>query len=457
MRLAEVLIRLIAFAVLTFAPVRDAVACSCNGTGGPPCQNAFQVDAVFVGTVSSITALPDDEPPVRPGESRIPRAVRVDFTAVVAYRGVLASTLSVITAGSGPACGYSFKPGERYVVYATRPSDGSGLRTGICSRTRPLAQAGDDIRFLNTLAKPTPPGARVSGTITHWERDLATGDPLDHGPVPDVLVTVASTSSAFHATSNARGRYQLAVPPGKYQITASASAPLAVRDQQQEIDLRDPRACFVADFAVSFDAHISGAVRHASGEPASGVTIQLMAADDAGKSGNVQTLRARSDAGGGFEFTDVSPGRYVVGVGLTRSIWDGDVVFPRVFHPGTTDATSATVVRIDGGQQQSLEPMTLPAPRRTYRLTGTLVFEDGRPASRAIVSLWDGLERWRQVAAGIDSDDGTFSFVVHEGLSYSARAQYWDETQRASFSGTAGPFIVGPETPPLRIELSKRQ
>ncbi len=49
---------LVGLTVLTLASSNDGFACSCPSSG-PPCQNAFQVDVVFAGTVRSIVPLPD--------------------------------------------------------------------------------------------------------------------------------------------------------------------------------------------------------------------------------------------------------------------------------------------------------------------------------------------------------------------------------------------------------------
>ena len=438
---------LIGVTLTVVAPAIDAWACSC-GPYGPPCQNAFQVDAVFMGTVARITPVPDG--------FRIPHGVRVDFTAVVAFRGLQSPIASVVTAGSGPACGYTFKEGERYLVYARRAADGIGLTTNICSRTRRLADAGDDLRFLRTLSDASDTRPRVSGTITHTEWDLA-GAAREYGPVSDVLVTARGLGSAFDTWTDAQGRYELAVPPGKYEVTVVPPAGLHTPARGQPIEVPDARACFVADFGVVFDGRISGSVRDSSGEPAEGVTVELMLEKTLGTTRHVRTLHASSDAGGRFEFGPLPPGRYVVGVGLTRRS-TSEVLYPPTFHPGTADPESATVVGLAAGQHFDLESMTLLPPKRPFRLTGTVVFADGTAASGAVISLWDGRALWRQVAAGITTEaDGTFSFVVHDGLSYVANASHSNDSTGKRFGARVGPFVVTEDTAPIRIVLSERR
>src|SRR5262245_1837235 len=162
--------------LLFLLPDRYAAACSCPRSG-PACQGYFQVDAVFAGTVTSISEVPaPDAPPLRPNEFRIPRSVRVDLTISNVFRGsIRGATVSVTTAGSGPACGYTFKVGEQYLVYAYRPKDGSGLAVSVCSRTRPLANAAEDLAFFKTLNVPSGIGATISGKVELLERGLDTG------------------------------------------------------------------------------------------------------------------------------------------------------------------------------------------------------------------------------------------------------------------------------------------
>jgi hypothetical protein len=101
-----------ALALVLIAP-RAASACSCEPSG-PPCQAYFNSDAVFVATVRSIEVreVADD------GIERMTRRKLVRFSIERAARGVQGSEIEVWTGMFEGDCGYGFKIGRRYVVYA---------------------------------------------------------------------------------------------------------------------------------------------------------------------------------------------------------------------------------------------------------------------------------------------------------------------------------------------------
>src|SRR5215208_2818363 len=121
----------------------DALACSCM-MSGPPCQATWTADAVFVATVVSITPI-DHVSLGAPYQSRL---VKVNVER--AFIGAASGLLEIVTGMGGGDCGYDFKVGVKYLVYAHK-SDTSILTAGICSRTQPLATAQEDLKYLTTM------------------------------------------------------------------------------------------------------------------------------------------------------------------------------------------------------------------------------------------------------------------------------------------------------------------
>jgi hypothetical protein len=421
-----------------------ADACSC-GSSGPPCQSLFQVDAVFAGTVKTISEIE------RTSDSPY-RHRSVVFAIDRAFRGVQGTTAEVVTGMGGGDCGYDFKQGERYLVYAYRNSGTSRLATGICSRTRPIADAAEDLRYFEALP-PSGTGARVYGTVTHWERDLATGQSHQYGPVPFVHVLLSGTSPIAEAQTDDQGRYEFAgIAPGKYELQVIPPGTFSPKYLQSKIELRDARACAVADFGVRYNGRISGAALNADGGPAAGIAIELMAVERIDASGFIETIRTETDSGGYFEFSEIPPGHYVVGVSLQRKVEVG-IVYPRTFYPGTSAARDAVVINIGEGNREQLEPLRLPGARQSRELAGVVIGSDGHPFSGAFVALEDGEARWRQVAAGIKTDsDGRFKFVVYDGLSYTAIA-WSDDPKHRQAGASVGPFVVTSTIAPLQLRL----
>jgi hypothetical protein len=126
--------KLLAVVGMMLAANLTAQACDCVS---PPVDKAFEkAAAVFVGTVQQVK---------REEQSAINI---VTLTVEQAWKGIAADqkTVTVQTASSGKACGYEFQEKVSYLVYAY--GEGKSLRTGECSRTKPLANAEEDLVFL---------------------------------------------------------------------------------------------------------------------------------------------------------------------------------------------------------------------------------------------------------------------------------------------------------------------
>jgi hypothetical protein len=157
------------FAVLLFLLVdpANAATCTCGHMLSP--EREFDgATAVFIGTPVSVVPgessgllfwLRDKWFQFRTGWSMgSPYASgawesqpRMNFEAHEAWKGVTDPDV-VVAFGDPSVCGYPFKLGEKYLVYAV---GGAKLTTSQCLRTQPLAVTTDDLAFLRGLDSVT--------------------------------------------------------------------------------------------------------------------------------------------------------------------------------------------------------------------------------------------------------------------------------------------------------------
>ena len=164
---AAVLFCALASMSLFLAP-KPAHACLCAPSGSPA-EALERADTVFAGKVTSIKF--KGTSPYRLSSAD---PVAVEFRVSRVWKGPRRETTTVATENSGISCGYQFKKGQTYIVYAT---DGY---TGMCSRTAPAWRAFADLMALGPGRQPeTLPetGAAGGGTCARPARMGA--KPLD--------------------------------------------------------------------------------------------------------------------------------------------------------------------------------------------------------------------------------------------------------------------------------------
>jgi len=146
-----------------------ARACTCLPPP-PPAEALADADAVFLGKVARIATAPAEA-------NRLAR-VRVTFVVREAWKGVGAVYTDVYTARDGASCGYGFRKEETYLVYAYAGDGGRTLQTSLCTRTRPLDQAAEDLAVLG------------DGTVWDTDDGRACGGPTNAAAVQVVFFTL---------------------------------------------------------------------------------------------------------------------------------------------------------------------------------------------------------------------------------------------------------------------------
>lgn len=204
-RLVQLITATVLLAGVLLAPARPVWACSCAMPHGPDLALS-QATAVFSGIVQSIVDIGRftlwDR--VRNWLGIYHRSFRepreVAFGVATSWKGVAETPVIVRTGYGGGDCGFSFRIGGQYLVYAY---DHQGtLTTNTCLRTTDLSQAPIDLAYLQTqptlTVTPAPPrmslfwlGAAVCGllilalaafTAVVWRRRAASPRSLERSP-----------------------------------------------------------------------------------------------------------------------------------------------------------------------------------------------------------------------------------------------------------------------------------
>ena len=429
---------------LLLAPSR-ADACSCIG-GLPICQTFWQTDAVFAGTVLSIEPIPN------PSGERFMAHQRIRFQVQEAWRGGVEGIVEIRTGAGGGDCGYRFEQGEAYLVYAH--ARGGGLSTSICSRTRKLAQASEDLAYLKTAMRPSATG-RIYGVV-RYQQDSRTRGPDRY--IAGYTVQLSDGTRSRTGTTDADGRFEFTgIAAGKYTIS------LATPDTEhaygpRDVTLADPRGCAAANFHVVPDGRLSLRLVDGTGEPRSKVLVELL---DLGARSADRPLFPRAvretDADGRVEFAQLHPNQYAVSVNGTRPPGI-DMPYAARYFPDADSLDAARTIDLGLGERLDLGDWVLPAPLPSRRVTGQVAWPDGTPAAGAHVLLLGGRGGpWqnRTVDKGSVTTDreGRFTLTVHEGITYEVRAYLNTGEPVVQWTTPRVEFSAGPSTTPVRLVL----
>lgn len=399
------------FGLFIAPPAADA--CSCMG-GTPLCQAFWTTAAVFSGEVISIGPTPN------PYGEQYPSHRLVRLKVIDAFRGGVQGVVEVATGSGGGDCGYNFIRGITYLVYAHVGK--SGLSTSICSRTRVLSEAGEDLAYIRGVMREPSAAGRIFGDVVYpHDPDGPPGN--DSTPVTGYTV-VLSDGKTTRTTTTRRD--------GTYEFTGVAAGDYAVRVQlpdaehaggPENVRLADPRGCAAADFYVVPDGRIRMRLVGADGRPAANLRVDLLNLDAESDGRPVwQTVFSETDSEGVLELEQLRPRRYLLAIN-GQSPPAARSPFPTSYYPGVPTREAATVITLGRGERIDLGKWVLPSPLREHLVRGSVVLADGRPAPRAHVIVQTpkeaGWQYWFNVDVSATTDaEGRFELTLLEGVPY---------------------------------------
>lgn len=407
-------------------------ACSCLDPG-PPCQAYWNSSVSFSGTPLSVSRVEVEWE----GHKMVQRLFL--FRVEEAFRGIEGKEVEVLTGAWGGDCGYDFQPGTKYLVYGGRVQDKPWVGTSICTRTRPLSEAAEDLSFIRGLPG-APAGGEIYGTARRYTVNLETGGRDEAGAITGAKVTATSGGRSIEEVTGGDGGYSFkGLAPGKYTVRVTLPPHLSPQEEQR-VEVHD-RGCARIDYRAVVDGRIIGRVLDSRGQSPGSITLDLLPLAE-GK--QLRALWAITESDGSFVFKDLPPGRYVLGVNVGDAP-DKDMPYKTTFYPSASEQSAAEIISLGEGQHVTGVVFHLPQPLASRALTGVVVWPNGRPVTRGEVSL---TEVASGRPAGMDAKVdrlGCFSIQAFEGVKYRLRASTPADPNWDPDSGRGVALLVSPE------------
>lgn len=432
-----------------------ALGCSC-APDRPTCEAFGSSQAVFVGKV--VGAKEHRQHKNEDGTTSIYEVGEIYFKVEQSFFGTRGSRAVIHSGTGGGDCGYWFVKGERYLVYAYGESKDE-LWTSICSRTKPLENAEEDLGFLRTMPRKGS-GVRVYGTVAATLRDPKSPDRRTPKPLAGIVVKVVGKQTVDGVT-DVKGEYELTgLPPGRYKIYAEVPEYYYRGEYwEREVEVAD-RGCVGEDFFARNDSLIAGRVLQVDGTVLPKVTVELVPAEaEAGSTRRLAVDTGYADDEGEFELKQIPPGRYLLGVNLTSSA-ENESPFPATFYPGTTDQSKATVIEIGLGEKLSGIDIHLPPSLAEYVVRGFVTWADGSLAAGVDVYLEDINSPDRCISTCGQKTDaqGQFELRGYSGYTYrvvSTADRKISKEKTEGVYGDSSPFALTGDSDGMKIILAK--
>ena len=450
------------FIILLFGGFLSARACSCVPTA--PCQSFGRADVAFVGKVvgskhqktstkyETVNEGKEDE---RTVEKKVTYDVgEIYFEVTEAFQSVEKNTRVTIHSSTGGGdCGFWFKRGETYVVFASRENskigdvissqtfggtiaeplkaDANRLWTTICSGTKEIKNAQETLSYLRNLPK-TGSGGTIVGRIDEAINDY-TSERLNGKPYPNIRIQAQQTDGekkSFYGTSNKNGYFEIFVPVGTYNVTPILEPNITFDSRyskESEPVKIDDRRCESKIFWAVNDSEISGKVVKPDGSLAHKVSLNLIPADKERKFNSFEN-KLLFVYDGVFDLKGIPLGRYQIALNYVDKP-DKDSPYPAYFYPNTADRSKAKIFEIVPGAKFKDVVFTLPDELKKRKIQGTIVWKNGKPAVGAEVQLVDAeFERDAFFNPPITDAKGAFSMEWFEGRKYIIKVVVWKKS-----------------------------
>lgn len=382
----------------------------------------LQQPIVFLGKVvaGGVASIRDDPWYTDPGFVRL--------EVIEAFRGLAPGTKFVdleTHLWPGMCSPNPYRPGRTYLVIPSRlsASRGERLSDGACFSGRDVEEVSDAVEYLRSQIR-NPGRFQIRGRI-------GTTDQEDAKPLSGVKVSTEQAGHTISTTTDARGRYELAVPgPGTYSVQADLAPYHPV---ESSITIPPDAHCKVYDFGLHSGSSISGKVWDNRGQPLQQARVGLI---DLDRPPPKEPARAwfrtayPEQPDGSFLFKNVPLGRYLLAFNPDGPQAAGYEPLPleSTFYPNGVGRDQAQVIEIDAANRRLVARDLIVGPPVAFRpVTVKVRFSDGSPMSTGVIHIIGepveagGIAWYGRAHLSKDQKEANFRVPVNRKFSISIR------------------------------------
>lgn len=435
------------FLILLVGHLSDVSACSCWKEASV-CDEFGSVKAVFVGEVvegnsgnrmSETLKMKENKPTFK-------------FKVLQNFLGTKEDELTTIRTGFGGGdCGFPFRKGERYLVYAYGKEDGT-LSTGICSRTRHISVADDDLEELKYLMLGS--GAKIYGKVTQYLKSRAIDDAEQLASKMKLEITqIGGENKIYQAETDSKGKYELKnIPSGSYKIRPLLGVGWLVSEYELKEFSVNEKGCSERNFFVKSQSSVRGKVTNFVGDLIDG-QVDLIPVDVLNPHvGEYSLIDDRN-----FEIENVPPGKYRVAFNYYSGPSESSP-YPRTFYKAAGETGDSTVIEVKLGESVENLVIKLPPKLPMTEIKGKVLWKNGKPAPNVSVGLRD-FEGRNNVSDGETDAEGNFTINGFEGRKYILETylEINEKGESATFEAKDVIFTLDKNTTAFKLILEKRK
>lgn len=413
-------------ALVLFALVPQAGRADCFGPASP-CEAWANAQAVWLGTVEK-AEVGESDPEFGPITYLVTMVVDEVFSGKVKAGDQMHFEEYLLGEGSVVP-----KLGERYLVYAAN-SDGTRFSLNMCSGSKRLEWAEDDLEYARRLKGKAPPGS-LRGVVGAISRTSPSSPRLE-----GVRVTIQGHSGRFETETDRDGQYVFEnLAPGRYRMDAYYPDYQA-RWYEEPIAEVPTAGCAHRDIVMTPVNGLSGRVFDQLGEPLEYIVVEVVPLPPLRKGDMVNNL-AITIRDGRFQFSGLQAGQYRLGVNITSGP-DDEQPYAATFFPGTPDWTQAAVLTLGPTTRLANLDIRLGPRLGSHEIRGRVLHPDGSSAVKARVGAFDPrhFDRDYRHYSEVEWTDetGAFGLTVFEGILYRL------EASQSVSGGSCAPVVDAP-------------